>query len=50
MIMAVAPTAVPAELSRRVYASTRDALLDAARRYVTEVASQHYPDEAHSYA
>ena len=28
----------------------RDALLDAARRYVTEVASQHYPDEAHSYA
>jgi 3-methyl-2-oxobutanoate hydroxymethyltransferase len=32
------------------YAETRDALLDATRRYVTEVAAQHYPDEAHSYA
>ncbi len=32
------------------YAETRDALLDAIRRYVTEVAAQHYPDEAHSYA
>src|SRR5580693_2032429 len=28
------------------YAETRDALLDATRRYVTEVAAQHYPDEA----
>jgi len=31
------------------YADTRGALLDAARRYVTEVASQRYPDQAHSY-
>jgi 3-methyl-2-oxobutanoate hydroxymethyltransferase len=32
------------------YADTRAALLDAAHRYVTEVASQRYPDQAHSYA
>jgi 3-methyl-2-oxobutanoate hydroxymethyltransferase len=32
------------------YADTRGALLDAAHRYVVEVASQHYPDPAHSYA
>jgi 3-methyl-2-oxobutanoate hydroxymethyltransferase len=32
------------------YADTRGALLDAANRYVEEVASQHYPDQAHSYA
>jgi 3-methyl-2-oxobutanoate hydroxymethyltransferase len=32
------------------YADTRSALLEAANRYVEEVASQHYPDEAHSYA
>jgi 3-methyl-2-oxobutanoate hydroxymethyltransferase len=32
------------------YADTRSALLDAAHRYVMEVASQHYPDQAHSYA
>ncbi len=32
------------------YAETRDALLDATRRYVAEVAAQQYPDEAHSYA
>jgi 3-methyl-2-oxobutanoate hydroxymethyltransferase len=32
------------------YADTRGALLDAANRYVDEVASQHYPDQAHSYA
>ncbi|HXC85845.1 MAG TPA: 3-methyl-2-oxobutanoate hydroxymethyltransferase [Trebonia sp.] len=31
------------------YADTRGALLDAARRYVEEVAGQHYPDQAHSY-
>jgi ketopantoate hydroxymethyltransferase len=31
------------------YADTRGALFDAAHRYVTEVASQHYPDPAHSY-
>jgi 3-methyl-2-oxobutanoate hydroxymethyltransferase len=32
------------------YADTQGVLLDAAHRYVTEVASQLYPDEAHSYA
>jgi 3-methyl-2-oxobutanoate hydroxymethyltransferase len=32
------------------YADTRGALLDAANRYVEEVASQRYPDQAHSYA
>jgi 3-methyl-2-oxobutanoate hydroxymethyltransferase len=32
------------------YADTRGALLDAANRYVEEVASQHYPDQEHSYA
>jgi ketopantoate hydroxymethyltransferase len=32
------------------YADTRGSLLGAARQYVTEVASQHYPDQAHSYA
>jgi len=32
------------------YADTRGTLLDAARRYVMEVASQRYPDQAHSYA
>lgn len=32
------------------YADTRGSLLEAARQYVTEVASQHYPDQAHSYA
>jgi len=32
------------------YADTRGVLLDAARRYVMEVASRDYPDEAHSYA
>src|ERR1700722_16927610 len=31
------------------YADVRGTLLDAAHRYVTEVASQHYPDQAHSY-
>jgi 3-methyl-2-oxobutanoate hydroxymethyltransferase len=31
------------------YADVRGALLDATHRYVTEVASQHYPDPAHSY-
>jgi 3-methyl-2-oxobutanoate hydroxymethyltransferase len=31
------------------YADARSTLLDAAHRYVMEVASQHYPDEAHSY-
>ncbi|MGH3190854.1 MAG: 3-methyl-2-oxobutanoate hydroxymethyltransferase [Streptosporangiaceae bacterium] len=31
------------------YADTRAVLLDAARRYVTEVADHSYPDEAHSY-
>ncbi len=31
------------------YADLRGALLDAAHRYVTEVASQRYPDPAHSY-
>ena len=31
------------------YADVRGTLLDAAHRYVTEVASQHYPDPAHSY-
>jgi 3-methyl-2-oxobutanoate hydroxymethyltransferase len=31
------------------YADTSGALLDAAHRYVAEVASQRYPDEAHSY-
>jgi 3-methyl-2-oxobutanoate hydroxymethyltransferase len=32
------------------YADTRSTLLDAARQYAMEVASQHYPDQAHSYA
>ncbi len=32
------------------YADTRGSLLDAAGRYVSEVASQQYPDHAHSYA
>jgi 3-methyl-2-oxobutanoate hydroxymethyltransferase len=32
------------------YADTRGVLLDAAHRYVIEVASRDYPDEAHSYA
>ncbi len=32
------------------YADTRGTLLDAARRYVMEVASRDYPDQAHSYA
>jgi 3-methyl-2-oxobutanoate hydroxymethyltransferase len=32
------------------YADARGTLLDAARRYAAEVASQRYPDEAHSYA
>jgi 3-methyl-2-oxobutanoate hydroxymethyltransferase len=32
------------------YADTRGTLLDAAHRYVMEVASQHYPDQTHSYA
>jgi 3-methyl-2-oxobutanoate hydroxymethyltransferase len=32
------------------YADTRGTLLDAARRYAVEVASQRYPDQAHSYA
>jgi 3-methyl-2-oxobutanoate hydroxymethyltransferase len=31
------------------YADVRGTLLEAARRYVTEVATQHYPDPAHSY-
>jgi 3-methyl-2-oxobutanoate hydroxymethyltransferase len=31
------------------YADLRGALLDAAHRYATEVASQRYPDAAHSY-
>jgi 3-methyl-2-oxobutanoate hydroxymethyltransferase len=31
------------------YADVRGTLLDAAHRYVTEVAGQHYPDPAHSY-
>ncbi len=31
------------------YADVRGTLLDAAHRYVTEVATQHYPDPAHSY-
>jgi 3-methyl-2-oxobutanoate hydroxymethyltransferase len=31
------------------YADVRGALLVAAHRYVTEVASRHYPDRAHSY-
>jgi 3-methyl-2-oxobutanoate hydroxymethyltransferase len=31
------------------YADTRGALFDAAHRYVTEVVSQQYPDQAHSY-
>jgi 3-methyl-2-oxobutanoate hydroxymethyltransferase len=31
------------------YADTRGALLDAAHRYVTEVAGQHYPGQEHSY-
>jgi 3-methyl-2-oxobutanoate hydroxymethyltransferase len=31
------------------YADTRGAPLDAARCYVTEVATQRYPDQAHSY-
>jgi 3-methyl-2-oxobutanoate hydroxymethyltransferase len=32
------------------YADTRGVLADAARRYVADVASQRYPDQAHSYA
>jgi 3-methyl-2-oxobutanoate hydroxymethyltransferase len=32
------------------YADTRGALLDAARRYVGDVAAGRYPDPAHSYA
>jgi 3-methyl-2-oxobutanoate hydroxymethyltransferase len=32
------------------YADTRGTLLEAARRYVGDVASQRYPDQAHSYA
>jgi 3-methyl-2-oxobutanoate hydroxymethyltransferase len=32
------------------YADTRGTLLDAASRYVAEVASNDYPDQAHSYA
>ena len=32
------------------YADTRDTLLEAARRYVTDVASQRYPGQEHSYA
>ncbi len=32
------------------YADTRDGLLDAARRYVGDVADGRYPDLAHSYA
>jgi 3-methyl-2-oxobutanoate hydroxymethyltransferase len=32
------------------YADTHATLLDAARRYAMEVAGQHYPDQAHSYA
>ena len=41
----------PGRLPRFVkrYADVRGTLLDAAYRYVTEVASQHYPDPAHSY-
>jgi 3-methyl-2-oxobutanoate hydroxymethyltransferase len=31
------------------YADTRAVLLDAARLYVTEVATHVYPDQAHSY-
>ena len=31
------------------YADTRGALFDVAHRYVTEVVSQQYPDQAHSY-
>jgi 3-methyl-2-oxobutanoate hydroxymethyltransferase len=31
------------------YADVRGTLLEATHRYVTEVASQHYPDPAHSY-
>lgn len=33
----------------KCYADVRGALLDAMHRYVTEVASQHYPDPVHSY-
>ncbi len=32
------------------YADLHGALLDAARRYADDVAGQHYPDQAHSYA
>ena len=32
------------------YADVAGTLADAAHRYVTEVASQHYPDQTHSYA
>jgi 3-methyl-2-oxobutanoate hydroxymethyltransferase len=32
------------------YAQMHDALLDAAGRYVSDVARQRYPDQAHSYA
>jgi 3-methyl-2-oxobutanoate hydroxymethyltransferase len=31
------------------YTDTRDRLLDAARRYVADVADRRYPDHAHSY-
>lgn len=31
------------------YADTRERLLDAARRYVADVAGRRYPDQAHSY-
>jgi 3-methyl-2-oxobutanoate hydroxymethyltransferase len=34
----------------RRYASTRDSLLDAAGRYVADVAAGRCPDDAHSYA
>jgi 3-methyl-2-oxobutanoate hydroxymethyltransferase len=32
------------------YADLAGTLADAAHQYVTEVASQHYPDQTHSYA
>jgi 3-methyl-2-oxobutanoate hydroxymethyltransferase len=32
------------------YADLRGVLLDAAHRYVAEVADEHYPDQSHSYA
>jgi ketopantoate hydroxymethyltransferase len=34
---------------RQAHADTRDGLLDAARRYVADVADRRYPDQAHSY-